>query len=106
MLLSFGILLLFVTVVVIYDRFFSDENVTRNYPIIAHLREFLIYLGPQLRAWVLLPDRNEKPFDRSQKDWIKGTSHNSWDHVGFGTNMSLYEDGNPIIRNIEDLAVN
>jgi glutamate synthase (ferredoxin) len=94
----FSLLLLIVAVVAIYDRFFSDENVSRNYPIITHLRDFLMYMGPQLRSWVILSDRAEKPFDRNQKDWIKATSHKTNDHVAFGTNISLYEEGNPIIR--------
>jgi glutamate synthase (ferredoxin) len=98
MIIGLTFVLLVIAGVAIYDRFFSDENVTRNYPIITHLRDFLLYIGPQMRAWVLLPDRAEKPFDRSQKDWIKASAHNKNDHVAFGTNISLYEEGNPIIR--------
>ncbi len=84
--------------VIIYDRFFSEENVTRNYPIIAHIRSFLLSIGPFIRSWILLPDRNERPFDRSQKDWIKNLSHQKDSHVGFGSNLPMHVAGNPILK--------
>jgi len=93
----FGVVIL-IAAVIVYDRFVSNENVTRNYPIIAHIRQLLIYAGPLLRSWVILPDRQEKPFDRSQKDWIEKSAHDESSHFGFGTNQSLYTEGLPIIK--------
>src|SRR3989338_11493135 len=82
-----------------YDRFFSGDNVLRNFPIIGHLRYWLIEIGPELRQYIIAGNHEELPFNREERDWIYRTADGKNNYFGFGTDDQLYGVGYPIIKN-------
>ena len=88
----------FFTGVFIYDRFFSQDNILRNFPVIGHLRYLLTELGPELRQYIVANNREEAPFNREERDWIHRSARGENNLFGFGTDDQIYGIGYPIIK--------
>ncbi len=82
----------------IHDRYFSSENILRNFPIIGHLRFLLIKIGPELRQYIVANNREEAPFNREERDWIYHSAKGQNNMFGFGTDDQIYNVGYPIIK--------
>lgn len=82
----------------LYERFRSDDNVLRNFPILGHLRYLLIELGPELRQYIIANNREELPFNRDERDWIYRSARGENNYFGFGTDDQIYGTGYPIIK--------
>ena len=54
----------------IHDRWFSTDDIIRNYPVVGHLRFFLIELGPKLRQYIVADNRESFRFNGDERDWI------------------------------------
>ncbi|MBI4063286.1 MAG: FMN-binding glutamate synthase family protein [Elusimicrobia bacterium] len=81
-----------------YDLFLSHDNVLRNFPVIGHLRYLLIEIGPELRQYIVAGNREEAPFNRSERDWIYRSARGQNNYFGFGTDDQIYAIGYPIIK--------
>lgn len=81
-----------------YDRFLSGDNVLRNFPIIGHLRYWLIEIGPELRQYIIAGNHEELPFNREERDWIYRSARGENNYFGFGTDDQIYGIGYPIIK--------
>ena len=92
-LLSAGFVGLFIR-----DRFFSEDNIIRNFPIIGHLRYLLIEIGPELRQYIVANNREEAPFNREEREWIYRSARGENNYFGFGTDDQIYGIGYPIIK--------
>lgn len=92
------ILLLGLVALFIHDRWFSSENIIRNFPIIGHLRHLLIRIGPELRQYIVANNREEAPFNREERDWIYRSANGENNYFGFGTDDQIYGIGYPIIK--------
>ncbi|MBS0286928.1 MAG: FMN-binding glutamate synthase family protein [Proteobacteria bacterium] len=79
--------------IAIYDVFQTKHSITRNYPLIGHIRFIAESLGPYLRAFFYARDREEKPFNRTERSWIYRASKNASAVVSFGTTRNLNEKG-------------
>ena len=84
--------------VFIYDRWFSGDNVLRNFPLLGHIRYFLIEIGPELRQYIVAGNREEAPFNREEREWIYRSANGENNMFGFGTDDQLYGIGYPIIK--------
>ncbi|MEK9144160.1 MAG: FMN-binding glutamate synthase family protein, partial [Elusimicrobiota bacterium] len=62
------LLLILLAAVFIYDRFYSGDNVLRNYPVLGHWRTLLKLIGPNVRRHVAASDLEEGPFSREERD--------------------------------------
>lgn len=82
----------------IYDRYFSSDNILRNFPVIGHLRYFLIELGPEIRQYIVANNREEAPFNREEREWIYRSANGENNYFGFGTDDQIYGIGYPIIK--------
>ncbi len=82
----------------IHDRYFSTNNIRRNFPIIGHLRFLLIEVGPELRQYIVANNREEAPFNREERDWIYRSAKGENNMFGFGTDDQIYSIGYPIIK--------
>ena len=80
------------------DRFFGTTSVIRNFPVIGHIRYWLISVGPELRQYLVAHNREEKPFNRCQRQWIEHTADGSNNFFGFGTDAEPYVSGYWIIK--------
>ncbi|MEO1806289.1 MAG: FMN-binding glutamate synthase family protein, partial [Bacteroidota bacterium] len=62
-----GILLL----IAIRDIFIQKKHtIQHNFPIVGHLRYMLESIGPELRQYIVANNREELPFNRSQRSWV------------------------------------
>ncbi len=89
-LLLFGLL--------IRDRFFSKDNILRNFPVVGHLRYLLIEVGPELRQYIVANNREEAPFNREEREWVYRSARGENNYFGFGTDDQIYTIGYPIIK--------
>lgn len=86
-------------VVAVYDVTQRRHAVTHNYPVIGHFRYWLEFIGPELRQYWVADDREEQPFNRSERSWIYATAKGLNNFFGFGTEEQIYGTGYPIIKN-------
>src|SRR5438045_9216212 len=86
------------TAVFIYDRWFSQDNILRNFPIIGHLRYWLIEIGPELRQYIVANNREEAHFNREEREWIYRSDKGENNYFGLGTDDQNYNIVYPIIK--------
>src|SRR6476659_9003498 len=82
----------------IHDRFISEDNILRNFPVVGHFRYLLIEIGPELRQYIVANNREEMPFNREERDWIYRSARGGNNYFGFGTDDQIYAIGYPIIK--------
>jgi len=81
-----------------YDLFQRKNSILRNFPVLGHLRYWLIEIGPELRQYIVAHNREERPFNRLEREWIYHSSDRKNNYFGFGTDEELYAIGYPIIK--------
>ena len=94
-----GGILAFILLVAVHDVLQSRHAVVHNYPVIGHLRYFMEFIGPELRQYWVADDKEEQPFNRSERSWIYATAKGQNNYFGFGTEEQQYSIGYPIIKN-------
>jgi len=90
--------LLILLLIFIYDVFQKKHAILRNFPIIGHFRYLIELIGPELRQYIVADDKEEMPFNRSERSWLYATSKKQKNTFGFGTTEQIYEIGYPIIK--------
>lgn len=88
------LLLLFV-----YDVLQRRLPILHNFPLIGHIRYLLILIGPEMRQYVVAANREERPFNRSHRQWIDRTAMGKDNYFGFGTDARVNAEGYIIIQN-------
>jgi len=81
------------------DRWQTEDAVRRNYPVIGRFRALFSTLGEFFRQYFFAMDREELPFNRAQRDWIKHSSEGKSNMVAFGSTRNISEVGTPIFVN-------
>lgn len=84
--------------VFLHDVTQSKHPVLRIFPIIGHLRYFLIEIGPELRQYLVAQNREELPFNRSEREWIYRSAEKQNNYFGFGTDDQVYGIGYPVVK--------
>ena len=84
--------------VAIYDITQRKSSILRNFPVVGHLRYWLIEIGPELRQYIVAHNREEAPFNRLEREWIYTSSERANNYFGFGTDDEMYGIGYPIIK--------
>jgi len=91
--------LIFIVLVAIKDIFFNKKHtIKHNFPVVGHLRYFLEKIGPELRQYIVASNREELPFNRSQRSWIYASAKKENNYSGFGTDQDLHEAGHIFIK--------
>ena len=85
--------------ILIYDLLQKKNAVLRNYPVIGHLRGAFEHLGEFFRQYFFAMDREEMPFNRAEREWIKKSSAGADNTVAFGSSKSLTPAGTVIFVN-------
>lgn len=67
----------------------KNHNVLRAYPLIGYFRNIGEYLGQYLRPLLFARDREELPFNRSERTWVYEAAKNLDTTVGFGSTRNL-----------------
>jgi glutamate synthase domain-containing protein 2 len=91
-------LLLFLAVVLftatgLYDLFFADSNLRKNYPVFANIRFALEGIRPEIRQYFIADNLEERPFNRETRDLIYRRAKQLDDTLPFGTELDITAEG-------------
>ncbi|MFT5724565.1 MAG: glutamate synthase domain-containing protein 2 [Bacteroidia bacterium] len=79
-------------IVVIRDIFFNRKHtISHNFPLLGHFRYLLEKIGPELRQYIVASNREELPFNRSERSWIYASSKEENNYEGFGTDKDIHD---------------
>ena len=67
--------------------------ISHNFPLVGHLRYLLEKVGPELRQYIVANNREELPFNRSQRSWVYASSKRENNYQGFGTDQDQHAPG-------------
>ena len=94
-----GYIILVLVIIATKDIFFNRKHtINHNYPIVGHIRYMLEKIGPELRQYIVANNREELPFDRSQRSWIYASSKKQNNYEGFGTDQDIHAPGHVFIN--------
>ncbi|MDX1627259.1 MAG: FMN-binding glutamate synthase family protein [Fulvivirga sp.] len=96
---EFFLILLIVGLVVlyIYDSTQTKEPIQRLFPVVIWGRKLLVKVGPLLRQYLFLNDREETPYNRITRNWVYETAHGVRNTIGFGSQMDMDQVGTQLI---------
>lgn len=94
--LAIGLFILLLMVLFVLDRTQTGDAVRRNYPVIGRFRGLFTRLGEFFRQYFFAMDREEMPFNRAQRDWVKHSSLGGGNTMAFGSTRNLGIPGTPI----------
>src|SRR3954453_18098950 len=84
-----GGLLASVAATAVHDLVQRKHAVTRNYPVVGHLRFLLERMGPELRQYIIAASDTERPFSRDQRRWVYASAKLENNYFGFGTDNDV-----------------
>ncbi|MEP4195020.1 MAG: FMN-binding glutamate synthase family protein [Aliishimia sp.] len=96
-LIGFGLLIAVILFAI--DRFQTHDAIRRNYPVLGRFRGMFSALGEFFRQYFFAMDREELPFNRAQREWVKRASDGHSTTVAFGSTRNLNVVGTPIFAN-------
>ncbi len=76
----------------------KSQTIKHNFPVLGRLRYFLESIGPELRQYIVANNREELPFNRSERSWVYASSKKENNYEGFGTDKDLYSPGHVFIN--------
>ncbi|NBD28839.1 MAG: FMN-binding glutamate synthase family protein [Alphaproteobacteria bacterium] len=97
--LVLGLGLLALVALFVLDRSQRGDAIRRNYPVIGRFRGLFTTLGEFFRQYFFAMDREELPFNRAQRDWVKHAAEQEGNTVAFGSTRNLGVVGTPIFVN-------
>lgn len=68
-----------------WDLYQKERSILRTYPLLGYLRYFAEDLGVYLRQFFYTNDREELPFNRSERSWVYEAAKNLDTTIGFGS---------------------
>jgi glutamate synthase domain-containing protein 2 len=86
-------------VVFVLDRLQTEDAIRRNYPLIGRFRHLFSTLGEFFRQYFFAMDREELPYNRAQREWVKRAGEGKGNTVAFGSTRNLNVVGTPIFAN-------
>lgn len=96
---AIGSLLILGVVLFFIDILQTRDAVRRNYPLIGRFRYMFSVLGEFFRQYFFAMDREELPFNRAERDWIRRASGDKKTTIAFGSTKNLTVQGTPIFVN-------
>jgi len=94
-----GLAVLAVIVLFVIDVTQTKDAIRRNYPVIGRFRYLFQTLGEFFRQYFFAMDREELPFNRAEREWIKKSAHGEDNTASFGSTRSLTPPGTAIFVN-------
>lgn len=74
------------------------NTIKHNFPVVGRLRYFLESIGPELRQYIVANNREELPFNRSERSWVYASAKKENNYEGFGTDKDVYAPGHVFIN--------
>ncbi len=90
----FGLLAIYIA-----DITQTTHAIRRNYPIIGRFRYFFEHLGEFFRQYFFALDREEMPFNRSERSWVYRAAKDVDNNVGFGSTLNIHQHGTLLFLN-------
>lgn len=97
--ICFLLFLLLLVVIYIADVTQTKHAIRRNYPVIGHCRYFFEHIGEFFRQYFFAMDREEMPFNRSQRSWVYRAAKDLDTTVAFGSTRDLRPTGTVMFVN-------
>lgn len=94
-----GLGALALVVLYVIDRTQTKHAIRRNYPVIGRARYILEELGKFLRQYMFAMDREEMPFNRSQREYVYRAAKNVGTTVAFGSTRDIRPAGTVLFVN-------
>ena len=94
-----GLVILVAIVLGVIDRTQTSDAIRRNYPVLGRFRELFSTLGEFFRQYFFAMDREELPFNRAQREWVKRSAEGHGNTVAFGSTRNTGIVGTPIFVN-------
>jgi glutamate synthase domain-containing protein 2 len=92
-LLVVGFVVLSIAAIGVRDLMQRRHAVTRNFPVIGHLRYFFEEMGQPLRQYFFAGDLEERPYNRVTRAWVYASAKGENSFVGFGSQVDPHEPG-------------
>lgn len=87
-------IILLIGLIILRDILFNKHHtISHNFPLIGHFRYMLEHIGPELRQYIVANNREELPFNRSQRSWIYTSAKALNNYQGFGTDQDQNSPG-------------
>ncbi|MCR9108465.1 FMN-binding glutamate synthase family protein [Marivita sp. XM-24bin2] len=94
-----GLALLIAIILGVLDRTQTHDAIRRNYPVLGRFRGLFSTLGEFFRQYFFAMDREELPFNRAQREWVKRSAEGHGSTVAFGSTRNTSIVGTPIFVN-------
>ncbi len=94
-----GLMALVAIILFIIDSTQTGDAIRRNYPVLGRFRGLFSTLGEFFRQYFFAMDREELPFNRAQREWVKRAGEGHGNTVAFGSTRNLSVVGTPLFVN-------
>ena len=94
-----GLVAAIALVLFVIDRVQTHDAIRRNYPVIGRFRHLFSTLGEFFRQYFFAMDREELPFNRAQREWVKRAGEGKGNTIAFGSTRNVNIVGTPIFVN-------
>ena len=81
----------------LYDALQRRHALLRAYPLLGRMRFILEKIGPELRQYWFSDDKQERPFDRTERNWIYESAKEQPNTFGFGSESDLERSPNYLV---------
>ncbi len=87
--LAVGMVVLWIVVMFVVDISQRTDAIRRNFPVIGRFRYLFTTLGEFFRQYFFAMDREEMPFNRAQRSWVKRASKGKSTTSAFGSTANV-----------------
>ncbi len=94
-----GVGVLILLVIYLLDKTQTSQTIRRNYPIVGRFRYIFEHMGDFFRQYFFAMDREELPFNRSERSWVYRAAKNVDTTLAFGSTRPLDHKGDAIFLN-------
>ncbi|MCF2871244.1 FMN-binding glutamate synthase family protein [Octadecabacter sp. G9-8] len=99
LIISLGVVIAVLVILFVIDRTQTHDAIRRNYPVVGRFRYVFSSLGEFFRQYFFAMDREELPFNRAQREWVKHAAGGGGSTIAFGSTRNLSVPGTPIFTN-------
>ncbi|MGP4041127.1 FMN-binding glutamate synthase family protein [Gracilibacillus sp. D59] len=91
---------LFLFRIYIHDVKQEEHSVLQNYPVLGKMRYILEKMGPELRQYLFNNDREGKPFNRKEFEFVVKAGKYNTSMMGYGAERNFEKDGLYLVNNM------
>ena len=94
-----GLAMTWIAVMFFIDSHQTKDTIRANYPVIGHFRFFFSTRIEFFRQYFFAMDREETPFNRTEREWVYQSAKGEDNTQAFGSTRALTPVGTPIFVN-------